>query len=64
MIQSNSKIFTTSLFGKSTNDTAGNIVNKNLNTQQEYLGSSGISNLSTKRPRIPSNQRVAKDKKG
>lgn len=62
MIQSNSKIFTTTLFGLSTNDTASNIANKNLDTQQKYLGSSGISNLSTKRPRIPSNQRVAKDR--
>lgn len=62
MIQSNSKIFTTTLFGLSTNDTAGNIVNKNLNTQQEYLGSSSTSNLSTKRPRIPSNQQVARDR--
>ena len=61
MIQSNSKIFTTTLFGTGTNDTSGNLVNKNLTTQQEYLGSSGISNLGTRLPRIPSNQRVAKD---
>lgn len=62
MIQSNSKIFTTSLFGTGTNDIAKNITNKNLSTQQEYLASSGISNLGTRLPRIPSNQRVAKDK--
>jgi hypothetical protein len=61
MIQSNSKIFTTTLFGVGTNDTSGNLVNKNLTTQQEYLGSSGISNLGTRLPRVPSNQRVAKD---
>lgn len=61
MIQSNSKIFTTTLFGIGTNDTSGNLANKNLITQQEYLGSSGISNLGTSLPRVPSNQRVAKD---
>lgn len=61
MIQSNSKIFTTTLFGTGTNDTTGNLVSKNLTTQQEYLGSSGISNMGTILPKVPSNQRVAKD---
>jgi hypothetical protein len=62
MIQSNSKIFTTALFGVSANDTTANLANKNLVAQQEYLGSSGISHLGTILPRVPSNQRVAKDK--
>lgn len=61
MIQSNSKIFTTTLFGVSANDTAQNLASQNLTTQEEYLGSSGISNLGTRLPRVPSNQRVAKD---
>ena len=61
MIQSNSKIFTTALFGNGTNSTADSLVNKNLTTQQEYLGSSGISHMGTRLPRVPSNQRVAKD---
>jgi hypothetical protein len=61
MIQSNSKIFTTTLFGNGTNDTSANLTNKNRTTQQEYLGSSGISNLGTTFPQVPSNQRVAKD---
>jgi hypothetical protein len=61
MIQSNSKIFTTSLFGTGTNDTSANLVNKNLTTQQEYLSSSGISNMGTTFPLVPSNQRIAKD---
>ena len=61
MIQSNSKIFTTALFGVGTNDTVGNLVSKNLTTQQEYLGSGVISNMSTILPRVPSNQRIAKD---
>lgn len=61
MIQSNSKIFTTTLFGIGSSQTTNDLVNKNLTTQQEYLGSSGISNLGTRIPRVPSNQRVAKD---
>lgn len=61
MIQSNSKIFTDALFGLSTNDTAGALVNKDLTTQEQYLGSSAFSNLSITLPRVPSNQRVAKD---
>ena len=61
MIQSNSKIFTNTLFGTGTNQSGTDLVNKNLTTQQEYLGSSGISHLGTRLPRVPSNQRVAKD---
>jgi hypothetical protein len=62
IIQSNSKIFTNTIFGTSTNDTAANIADKNLTTQQDYLGSSGISNFGTRLPRVPSNQKIAKDK--
>ncbi len=62
MIQSNSKIFTTTLFGTSTNQTSTDLASKNLATQEEYLGSSGISNLGTRLPRVPSNQQIAKDK--
>jgi len=61
MIQSNSKIFTTALFGTGTNNTVNDLADKNLTTQQEYLGSSGISHMGTILPRVPSNQRVAKD---
>lgn len=63
MIQSNSKIFTTTLFGTGSNETATSISNTILTTQQKYLGSSGFSNLGTILPRVPSNQRIAKDKK-
>lgn len=62
MIQSNSKIFTSSLFGLSTNQTSTELVEKNRSTQEQYLGSSSFSNLGTRFPRIPSNQRIAKDK--
>jgi len=61
MIQSNSKIFSSTLFGMSTDQQPANLVNKDLATITEYLQSSGISNLGTKLPRVPSNQRVAKD---
>ena len=61
MIQSNSKIFSTSLFGLSTNQEASAMTEKDLSTMIEYLQSSGISNMGTKLPRVPSNQRVAKD---
>lgn len=61
MIQSNSKIFTTSLFGTGTDQAVTELVDKNLSTQQNYLGSSGISNLGTRIPRVPSNQKIAKD---
>lgn len=62
MLQSNSKIFSSSLFGTGTNETADTLTSVNLNTQQMYLASSGISNLGTKLPRVPSNQRIAKDR--
>jgi hypothetical protein len=61
MLQSNSKIFTTTLFGVGTNQTSSELASKNLETAQTYLNSSGISNLGTILPRLPSNQRVAKD---
>jgi len=62
MIQSNSKIFTDALFGTGTDMTASELAQKNLTTQQEYLASSSYSNLNTKLPVVPSNQRIAKDK--
>lgn len=64
MIQSNSKLFTDTLFGTGTNQLSTDLVNKNLTTQQEYLASSGISHLGTRLPRVPSNQRVARDTVG
>ncbi len=63
MIQSNSKIFSTTLFGSGSEDTAANLVTKNLLTQEEYLNSAVTSNLGTKLPKVPSNQRIAKDTK-
>ena len=61
MIQSNSKIFTTSLFGTGTDLDVGELVAKNLETEEKYLGSSSVSNMGTRPPTLPSNQKVAKD---
>lgn len=61
MIQSNSKIFTNTIFGTGTDQLSSSLIDKNLTTQQTYLGSSSYSNLNTQVPRVPSNQRVAKD---
>jgi len=59
--QSNSTIFTTRIFGNSTNETSDSLSSKNLQTIEEYLSSSEISNLGTKLPTLPSNQKIAKD---
>lgn len=61
MIQSNSKIFTNSIFGTGTNQTVDELINKDRSTQESYLGSSGISHMGTKLPTLPSNQHIAKD---
>jgi hypothetical protein len=58
---SNIIIYDNKYFGNILSSRYSMVVNKNLITQQEYLGSSGISNLGTRLPQIPSNQRVAKD---
>lgn len=61
MLQSNSQIFTTSIFGTGTDKVAEDLVSKNLETQQNYLGSSPVSNMGTKLPILPTNQKIAKD---
>lgn len=61
MIQSNSQIFTDRVFGTGTDATSSELAARDLSTQEQYLGSSSFTNLSTRLPRIPSNQRVAKD---
>jgi hypothetical protein len=58
--QSNSKIFTNTVFGQGTNATSNDLVEKDRSTQETYLESSAYSNLGTQLPRVPSNQRVAK----
>lgn len=61
MLQSNSKIFTTTIFGTGTDKSVNELVEKNLEIEQKYLSSSPISHMGTKLPIIPSNQKVAKD---
>lgn len=58
--ESNSKIFTDTVFGLSTDATSAALVEKDRSTQETYLSSSSYSNMSTRVPRVPSNQRVAK----
>jgi len=61
IVQSNSQIFTTTVFGTSTNDSSTALADKNLSTIEQYLESSGVSNLGTRPPIVPSNQKIAKD---
>ena len=58
--ESNSKIFTDTVYGTSTNATSVELADKERTTQETYLSSSSYSNMSTQIPRVPSNQRVAK----
>ncbi len=60
--QSNSQIFTDKIFGLGTDATTADLVGKARSTQETYLESSTYSNLGTRLPRVPTNQRVAKDK--
>ncbi len=60
-LESNSKIFTDTVFGVGTNQSAADLTEKDRTTQETYLASSSYSKLSTRVPRVPSNQRVAKD---
>lgn len=60
-MESNSKIFTDTVFGLGTDATTNELVEKDRSTQETYLETSTYSNLGTKPPRVPSNQRVAKD---
>jgi hypothetical protein len=59
-LESNSKIFTDTVFGVGTDQTSTDLVDKDTSTQETYLSSSSYSNMSTQLPRVPSNQRVAK----
>jgi hypothetical protein len=59
-LESNSKIFTDTVYGTGTDATAADLTEKERTTQETYLSSSNYSNMSTRVPRVPSNQRVAK----
>lgn len=59
---SNSQIFTTTVFGESSAMTAQELAQKNTATVEQYLRSYSDSNMRTKIPVVPSNQKIAKDR--
>ena len=58
---SNSAIFTTEVV-KNSGQTASQLTTIGTNITVQYLNQSNASNMRTKLPSIPSDQRVAKDK--
>ena len=58
--ESNSQIFTDTVYGIGTDATSADLTDKERTTQETYLSSSSYSNMSTQLRRVPSNQRVAK----
>jgi hypothetical protein len=58
----NSEIFTSTVFGTSSGMTAKEMSDKNRTTQESFLAQNSASSLRTQMPRVPSNQRIAKDK--
>lgn len=58
---SNSAIFTTSV-AKNSGLTAEQLTTLGTNITAQYLNQSNASNMRTKLPSLPSDQRVAKDK--
>jgi hypothetical protein len=58
--QSNSQIFSNTVFGLGTDMTTGELTAIDMAAKETYLASSSYSNLSTKLPTVPSNQRIAK----
>ena len=61
-MESNSKIFTTTVFGNSSGQTAQELAAKDRATQEKYLSTSTTSSMNTRVPRVPSNQRIARNK--
>jgi hypothetical protein len=59
---SNSKIFTTSVFGNSSSLTSEELAAKNTKTVQEYYGQYQLLKMNSVLPNVPSNQGIAKDK--
>jgi hypothetical protein len=59
---SNSQIFTSSVFGKSSGKTAAELTEINTSTQEQYFQQFTGTSLKTKLPRVPSNQGIAKGK--
>jgi hypothetical protein len=60
-MESNSVIFTESVFGLSSGNTAIQITEKNTVTQEQYLNQTTESRMNYRIPVVPSNQAIAKD---
>lgn len=58
----NSAIFTDSIFGTSSGNTASSIADKNVTTQEAYLNQFNENKMNYRIPTVPSNQGIAKDK--
>lgn len=59
ILSTNSQIFSTTVLGVNSGDTASNTSSRVRQVQEDYLKSSIVSNLGTKLPIVPSNQRKA-----
>jgi hypothetical protein len=58
---SNSQIFTTTVFGNSSGLTQEQLNQKNTSTIEEIYNERIVSKMNNLRPRVPSNQQIAKD---
>jgi uncharacterized protein (UPF0128 family) len=61
MTTSNSAIFSSSVFGNSSGNTAVNLSTVDTTTQEKYFSQGTAYKIESPIPGIPSNQRVAKD---
>lgn len=61
-MESNSSIFSTSVFGVNSGDTTANIMAKNTQTIETFFVNQGTTKMNNKTPVVPSNQRIARDK--
>lgn len=61
-MNSNSQIFSSTLFGTNSGQTVEEINQKIFETQQEYLKQISIGNLRTRIPSVPSLQKKVKGK--
>ena len=59
---SNSTIFSSTVFGNSSALTKEELITKDMSTVELYMKEYSDSSMRTQIPRVPSNQRVAKDK--
>lgn len=61
-MSSNSKIFTTTVFGKSSANTAANLSKTNTSTIQSYYSQYSLIKMNNKLIKVPSNQTKVKGK--